>query len=127
EEEAGTIAPLFGAPWPDVEQFCRFLSVNFGLRGVAVTAGGSGASLLLDDVFAQAPAPSVVVADTIGSGDAFAAALVDGILAGAPTETILRRSISLGALVASYAGAMPAWDAAELAALEGLDADGPDV
>jgi fructokinase len=119
-DEAATIAPFFDIAWPDTERFCRSLADRLGIRAVAVTAGGAGASLLLDGVFVEARAPAVVVVDTIGSGDAFGAALVDGILAGAPASAIIRRSISLGALIATKPGGTPAWDAAELAAIEAL-------
>jgi fructokinase len=117
-DEAAVVAPFFGVPWPGTEQFCRALRHRLGLRGVAVTAGASGAALLVDDEFVELPAVPVAVVDTIGSGDAFAAALVDGLIADRPATAILRRSIALGALVATRAGATPAWAASDLAALE---------
>ena len=119
-EEAAVVAPFFGVPWPGTEAFCRALNDRLGLRGVAVTAGASGAALLLDGDYRESRAPTVAVVDTIGSGDAFSAALVDGILAGRSAAAILRRSVALGALVATYPGATPAWDPAELTALEAV-------
>jgi fructokinase len=124
EDEAATIAPFFDTPWPGTEAFCRALAGRLRLRGVSVTAGGEGAGLLLDGVFVESTAPLVTVVDTIGSGDAFCAALVDGILAGAAADNILRRSISLGALVATRPGGTPEWDTAELAAVEALPLGG---
>jgi fructokinase len=118
DEEAAMLAPLLAVPWPGTERFCRALSDRFGLRGVAVTAGASGAVLLLDGDYVESRASTVVVVDTIGAGDGFAAALVDGILAGLSPDGIVRRSVSLGALIASKPGATPDWDAAELEALE---------
>jgi fructokinase len=120
EDEAAAIAPLLGADWLGTERFCRTLAARLSLRAVSVTAGAAGACLLLDDAFVAATAPSVDVVDTIGSGDAFGAALVDGILAGVPADAVLRRSISLGALVATRPGGTPAWQPAELAAIEAL-------
>jgi fructokinase len=117
-DEAAALAPFFDVPWPGTEKFCRALRRRLDLRGVAVTAGASGAAVLLGDDFVELPAVTVGVVDTIGSGDAFAAALVDGILAHRPAKAILLRSIVLGALVATGAGATPAWEASELAALE---------
>lgn len=124
-EEAAVVAPLFDLPWPGTERFCRSMRDRLGLRGVAVTAGPSGAALLLGDDFVEMPAVRVAVVDTIGSGDAFAAALVDGMLADRPATSILRRSIALGALVATRAGATPAWEASELEALEAAGRTGP--
>jgi fructokinase len=120
DDEAAVVAPFLGATWPGTERFCRELTGRLGLRGVAVTAGAAGGALLIDDVFVESRAPRVPVVDTIGSGDAFAAALVDGLLAGRTAEAILRRSIALGALVATRPGAIPAWDVEELAAVESL-------
>lgn len=124
-EEAAVVAPLFDMAWPGTERFCRALRDRLGLRGVAVTAGPSGAALLLGDDFVAMRAVPVAVVDTIGSGDAFAAALVDGILADRPATSILRRSIALGALVATRAGAMPAWETSELEVLEAAGSTGP--
>ena len=123
EEEAKLLAPVFGAPWPGPKTFSQALAATHGLRAVAVTAGPNGASLLLDGEFAEAPAPEVDVADTIGAGDAFTAGMIDGILRNLPSDVVLGRSISLGTLVASRPGAMPAWTVEDLRELEQRTAD----
>jgi fructokinase len=125
-QEAAVIAPLFDVPWPGTERFCRALRGRLELRGVAVTAGAGPAALLIEDVYVESRPPPVVVVDTVGSGDAFAAALVDGLVAGRPADAILRRSVILGALVASRAGATPDWSRAELAQVE-ASADASEV
>ena len=118
EQEALTIGSFVGVPVSDTEALCGGLASRLGLRGVAITAGGSGASLLLDSIFARARAPEVSVVDTIGSGDAFAAALIDGIARGASAAAVVRRANALGGLIASRPGATPLWTRTELAALE---------
>ena len=118
EEEAKVLAPILEAPWPGREAFSRALADRQGVRTVAITAGSRGASLLLDCEFAEAPAPVVEIVDTIGAGDAFTAAMVDGLLRGWPSEKVLARSISLGSLVASRPGAMSPWTADDLRDLE---------
>jgi fructokinase len=117
-EEAETLVPTTGVRWGDYERYSRALAASFELDGVAVTAGGSAASLLLGDEFACAVPPKVRVRDAVGAGDAFTAGLVDGIVSGRPPSTILTRATSLGALVASADGALPAWTPEELAQLE---------
>lgn len=117
-DEAAVVAPLFDVPWPGTEGFCRALGALLQLRGVAVTAGADPAGLLVADEYVEWRPPAVPVIDTVGSGDAFAAGLVDGLLDGAPAPAILRRALSIGALIASRAGATPAWTAAELAGVE---------
>ena len=44
----------------------------------------------------SAPAPAGEVADTIGAGDAFAAAFVAGRLAGDAVEACLQRGVAAG-------------------------------
>jgi fructokinase len=118
EQEALTIGSFMGVPVSDTEALCGGLATRLGLRGVAITAGESGASLLLDGIFARAPAPDISVVDTIGAGDAFSAALIDGILRNASAEAVVRRANALGGLIASQPGATPLWTLTELAALE---------
>ena len=55
----------------------------------------------------------MTVRDTIGSGDAFTAALVSGLLSSATLsepQKLLTNACALGAFVASQAGAQPAYD-----------------
>ena len=54
-----------------------------------------------------APAPKVVVKDTVGAGDAFMAGLMVGLTRGADTQTVLETACRLGAIVASHDGATP--------------------
>ena len=53
------------------------------------------------------PGFRVTVADSIGSGDAFTAALVTGLLQGRDLVTTNRAANRLGAYVASHSGATP--------------------
>jgi len=57
------------------------------------------------------------VADTVGAGDAFAAALLHGLDAGWPALEVADFANRLGALVASRSGGTPEWSLAELRAL----------
>src|SRR6202011_4833807 len=54
-----------------------------------------------------APAPKVVVKDTVGAGDAFMAGLMVGLTRGADTKTVVETACRLGAIVASHDGATP--------------------
>jgi sugar/nucleoside kinase (ribokinase family) len=56
----------------------------------------------------------VRVIDTVGAGDAFAAGLAYGVIKGRTVLEILDVASRLGALVASHAGAIPAWSLAEI-------------
>jgi sugar/nucleoside kinase (ribokinase family) len=59
----------------------------------------------------------IEVADTVGAGDAFAAAFVHGLGKGWPAPQIADFANRVGALVASRPGAIPPWTAEEASAL----------
>jgi fructokinase len=93
---------------PDgIEAAVRDIADRYGMRAVACSRGARGGALLLDGVFVQQAPPRVTVVDTVGAGDAFTAAMVEGIVRGLPAEEVLRRANALGALVASQPGALP--------------------
>lgn len=78
------------------------------VRLVAVTAGADGAVLREGGrEVARAAAPRVTAVDGTGAGDAFAGALVVGLLAGLDRPAALRRACAAGAAAASRAGAQP--------------------
>ena len=75
---------------------------------------GTKLTQLLDDVYREAPAPHVDVVDTVGAGDAFSAGLGYGLIHSWTVSEILSVATSLGAFVASRAGAIPDWDPVEI-------------
>jgi fructokinase len=113
-DEQAVLAFEFGLASSTIELFARAACDRFTLRGVCVTRGPSGAALLLDDVYREAPAPRVDVVDTVGAGDAFAAGLGYGLIQSWTVSEILSVATRLGALVASRPGAIPAWDRADV-------------
>lgn len=98
--------------------------VDLGPALVVVTRGGEGAlGVTADGVQVEVPAPSVVVADTVGAGDSFMGGLVDGLwsaelLGGerraalhavdsATVRTVLERCVRIAAITVSRPGANP--------------------
>lgn len=80
---------------------------RFDLTALVVTRGADGAMLAAaDGCFEEAGVP-VTVADTVGAGDAFFAALIVGFRAGLPWQRILARANARGSYVASCRGATP--------------------
>jgi fructokinase len=98
----------------------RALADRFGIRGLCVTRGPDGAHLWLDGATFAVAGIQVDVIDAVGAGDAFAAALVDGLLRGREPTATLARANRLGAIVASRAGALPDWSLDELDAAGSL-------
>jgi fructokinase len=85
------------------------LAGRFGIRLMCITRGSGGATLWRDGEVWSADGVPIAVADTVGAGDAFAAGLLHGVLAGLPAPGMLAFANRLGALVASRPGALPAW------------------
>lgn len=86
----------------------RLLAAQLRIPLVCVTAGARGAGLLRDDRWTWEPARPVVVADTVGSGDAFLAALLAELLRGPRSDAeLLGPACRLGEWVASRTGATP--------------------
>ena len=77
------------------------------LQLVAVTRGGNGSVLVTRDEWHEHPGIPVKVADTIGAGDAFTAAMVTYLLRGADLATLNEAGNRWGGWVASQSGAMP--------------------
>ncbi len=115
--EAEVLAAMLGLPSSGPEPFCRALARRHGLRAVCVTHGAGGCSLLAGEEFIRAPGYPVRVADTVGAGDAFAAALVHGLSAGWEIPEIADFANRVGALVAGRAGGTPVWSVEEARAL----------
>lgn len=93
------------------------------LQMVAVMRGAQGSLLVTRDEWHLHPGIPVKVADTIGAGDAFTAALIHYMLRGASLATLNEAGNRWGAWVASHSGAMhPLPDAVRMeiaAAIEG--------
>lgn len=88
-----------------------WLAQQFGLQAVCLTKGRQGASLWTDNQLFTHPGFAVAVQDTIGSADAFLAALLASWQAGQPPTDALRCACAAGAVVATQQGATPhlAW------------------
>jgi len=115
DAEVALVQQMFGTGETTLEAFCRMYAARFGWQAVCVTRGGEGCALLLGGEYVEAPGYPVAIADTVGAGDAFAAALLHGIHAQWPIPRIADFANRLGALVASRPGGTPEWSMAELA------------
>jgi len=85
----------------------RLLAEFSSLALVAITRGGQGSLLVTRDEWHEHPGITVKVADTIGAGDAFTAALTHYLLRGASLSVLNEAGNRWGAWVASQSGAMP--------------------
>ena len=107
EDELRFVHTQLGLP-ADPEAFCREGSHRYAWRAACVTLGGQGCAMLAGRDYASAPAIGVDVVDPVGTGDAFAAAFLHGILMDWPVARIARLANEVGAFVAGTHGAIPA-------------------
>ncbi len=117
EQEADTLQSLLGWSYPSLEDFCKRTAEQFGWEAVCVTRGEAGCVLLVGEAYVEAGGYRVQVADTVGAGDAAAAALVHGLEQGWPAAQIADLANRVGALVSTRFGGTPQWTLQEAEAL----------
>ncbi|MFN9372291.1 MAG: carbohydrate kinase family protein [Planctomycetaceae bacterium] len=107
DQELAELSPLLDLTGPEplrLEQLLR----RYDLRLVALTRGERGSVLLsATGERSELPGEPVTVADTVGAGDAFSAALALGLVLGHPLADIHRRASCVAAYVCTQSGATP--------------------
>ena len=112
-EEVAVVAGLLELPGDETE-VCRALMRQYGVPVTCVTAGAEGCRLHSEEGVIVCPGAEVEVADTVGAGDAFAAAFLKKLTEGASLQEAGRHANRLGALVASRRGAVPEYSLEEV-------------
>lgn len=118
-DEAKTLAPA-GLKNAGTEEHAAHLASAYACENVCVTLGAEGALWWRDGKIYRASSPPVKVRDTIGAGDAFMAALLDGLLKGGrqpDCAALLARACALGAFVAGRDGAQPVYEPTDVPGL----------
>ncbi|MCX7017720.1 MAG: carbohydrate kinase [bacterium] len=113
DQEYERFMEWFGIPG-ELEKGAHCLEERFGCQTLCVTRGANGAALLHKGTWCEHPGFSVRVADTVGAGDAFLAALLAEILTGAEPARALEQANAVGAFVATQNGATPKHDNAAI-------------
>ena len=121
-EELPVVAKLFGCDRSDELSTAKWLQQKFGLRLVCVTRGSRGSLVVDGESYAEHPGFAVKVADTVGAGDAFTAALVHQFLRGASLAAMGEAANQWGSWVASQVGATPVPDQERLQQLRAAGA-----
>jgi fructokinase len=91
----------------DIAAACTTIAEATNASHICVTMAEEGAAMWDSGNVVTAPAPKVLVKDTVGAGDAFMAGLMVGITRGMDTRKVLENACCLGAFVASHHGATP--------------------
>jgi fructokinase len=110
-EELPTVLKLFGfsAPvTPGAEKSAAEWLLHYtGAQLICITRGARGSLLVSREASHEHPGIPASIADTVGAGDAFTAALVHHFLRGAPLPAMNNAANRMGAWVASRPGATP--------------------
>ena len=110
-DELPIVAKLLAIPFIyDEMRAAHWLRDTFALKLVCITRGAKGSLVVSKDEISEHPGLRVHVADTVGAGDAFTAALVYHYLRGASVTTLNEAANRMGAWVAGEIGATPARD-----------------
>jgi fructokinase len=106
-DELVALAGLLETGSADPSTFAHALRRRFAVDITCITRAEKGCLLIGPDVLVDVFGMNVVVADAVGAGDAFTAALMSGCLRGWPLRTAGEFANQVGALVAQRSGAMP--------------------
>jgi len=107
DEELPKIMALIQFPQEDERSSAQTLLNAFSLKLVCITRGARGSLIVEENHVDDHPGFRVKVVDTVGSGDAFTAALTHEYLKGSSLEAINETANLVGAWVASQPGGMP--------------------
>lgn len=104
QQTSGSVAQGFS-----LEAFCQRWATTYSIDIICVTLGSAGCLIYEGGRSLRVPGFRVEVCDTVGSGDAFAAAFLHGLQQGWSVVRSAQFANALGALVASRPGATPPW------------------
>ena len=114
DAEVPTVLTMLGLQAEEEHQATELLSGARRLlaefphaRMAAITRGGRGSILITREGWHEHPGIPATVADTIGAGDAFTAAITHYMLRGADLPTLNEAGNRWGSWMASQSGAMP--------------------
>lgn len=107
QDEVQVLSELLAISAEDLQAFALHLQQAYGVDAVCITRGAEGCLIFADDQQYDIPGTPVEVADAVGAGDAFTAALISRRLLGWNWEQAALFANRVGGLVASQAGAMP--------------------
>ncbi|MBF8280473.1 MAG: sugar kinase, ribokinase family [Candidatus Magasanikbacteria bacterium] len=110
DQEIQVVKNILALSGSSEEELARDLLNKFALDLVCVTRGARGSLFVTAKQQTEHPGFPVAVADAVGAGDAFTAALAHHYLRGSPLELMSEAANLLGSWVASQVGAMPPKD-----------------
>jgi fructokinase len=106
DEELTVLTAMFSLHG-DVRQRIEWLVRTFGFKVVAVTSGAMGSLIHQEGRWSELPPQPIQAVDTVGAGDAFAAALIMGLLARMTLDQVHVTAAEVARFVCLQRGATP--------------------
>ncbi|MCK3684834.1 carbohydrate kinase [Maribellus sp. YY47] len=106
EDELPVVAELFGMDGEE-KAILEQLLTYFNIELIALTKGGAGSLILTKTERSWLESPKVNIADTVGAGDSFTAALAMGLLKKRLIKDVHQAAVEVSAYVCTQKGAMP--------------------
>jgi fructokinase len=106
-DEVSTISEILESQWSSLKEFADYVHYRYGVELVCITRGENGCLLFEGKDVVDEGGVRIHVADGVGAGDAFTAALISSRLRGWTLHATAWFANHVGALVASKPGAMP--------------------
>lgn len=107
DEEVKKINKLLKFNVSEYKKLANIILKEFDIEIICITAGENGAYISNKKDFIYCPGYKIVVKDTIGSGDAFSAALITQLYKGIDIKNSCDFANKIDAIVASLDGAIP--------------------
>lgn len=107
DEELLEITAAMKSPFKTLEENMMFIAEKTNVTAMCVTRGKHGALLMWKGQLFENTGYPVEVADTVGAGDSFLAALISSLLTGKEPQYAIDFACAIGALVAEAPGANP--------------------
>ena len=114
DEELLEITAAMKSPFKTLEENMMFIAEKTNVNAMCVTRGKHGALLMWKGQLFENTGYPVEVADTVGAGDSFLAALITALLTEKEPQYAIDFACAIGALVAEAPGANPEISSAKI-------------
>ena len=109
DEEFAVLKELFGLTGSE-EEIAQWFIAKYNLRMLVLTAGALRSTIYTREETSTLPTLKVQIADTVGAGDAFSAALILSLLKGKSLGEAHQAAVKCAAFVCSKEGAWPDYE-----------------
>lgn len=109
DDELPALCTYVGIPFENDVSSCTQILYKFDLELVALTKGSKGSVLIGKHATYKQAATTVKICDTVGAGDAFSAAIIDGMIRKDSLQNMIKKAHFLASWVTKQSGAMPSY------------------